>query len=104
MFGGTWLRQSDYLSQKNKAADMGCAVRGFQCAGIAIQDSVGKIIDGIGCIQKRITFSDDAKHPSNASCRTLDPIKIYLDSCARYNSMSVRWALDNITPSNVHLW
>merc|ERR1711893_359122 len=68
-----------------------------------MQDSVDKIIDGIGCVQRSVTFADDAKPPSDAPRHTLDPNKIYLDSCATYNSMFVRWALDNIAPSKVHL-
>lgn len=78
-------------------------VRGFQCTGITVQDSVDEIINGIGCVQRSFTFADDTKHPSDVKHHTLDPHTIYFDSCVMCNSMFVHWALDNIAPSNVHL-
>ena len=73
-------------------------------------DSVDKILDRIGCVQHagelvpwRVMFDDDVKPPGHASHHILDPNKLYLDSCATYSSMFIDWALNNISPSKVHL-
>ena len=94
------------MSEKSRA-DAG---HSLQCAGVGTVDSVDKILEGIECVQRagelvprHVTFNDNVKPPRHASRHTMDPNKLYLDSCATYNSMFIDWALGNISPSKVHL-
>ena len=91
-------------------------VRGAQGIRIGIEESDEDTLDGIGCfgggeiVQKRVTFTPTTKKGQVARAganqrtrRTLSPWKLYLDSCATYSSMFVKWFLDNIGPSPYHL-
>ena len=94
-------------------ADIVCGVQGFR---IGIEETNDDTIDGIGCfgggetVKKRVTFSSGTKkgqveraHEKPGTRQTLCPWKLYLDSCATYSSMFVKWFLDIIGPTPYHL-